>query len=228
MLQRLVLRVRFLQKPQTRHTMVLPPSSIPYLPRSYPPMLPYPHCSHARTLERHLLLNLRNGQSRVETLRTSPRTIQNSMAAIQTHAIIQCRLPLLLFLISRVSQPPIALQQHRRPKVFLAVPPVGRAGGRAAGTENALVQPVQLLALLFRLQVFFSVRCWRRVLQVRLDRLVLLVELREVRHDVLYDVGVGEWVDFRFLLCVCWNAAYPSLSAPVHSIPFQRLPRARG
>lgn len=32
-------------------------------------------------------------------------------------------------------------------------------------------------------------------LEVRLDRLVLLVELSHVGHKVLYDVGVGERVD---------------------------------
>jgi len=46
------------------------------------------------------------------------------------------------------------------------------------------------------------------VLEVRLDRFVLLVELCEVRHDVFYDVGVGERVDFRFFRCVGWDAAF--------------------
>ena len=49
------------------------------------------------------------------------------------------------------------------------------------------------------------------MLEVGLDGLVLLVELREVRDDVFYDVGVGERVDLRFLLGVGWDAAYGSL-----------------
>ena len=45
------------------------------------------------------------------------------------------------------------------------------------------------------------------MLQVRLDGFVLLVELCEVGDDVFYDVGVGQRVDFRFLLCVGGDAA---------------------
>lgn len=72
-------------------------------------------------------------------------------------------------------------------EVLVLVPPVARAGGRAARTEDALVQAVELLAVLRALEVL-PVR-WRVViLQPRLDGLVLLVELREVGHEVLHDV----------------------------------------
>jgi len=70
-------------------------------------------------LESHLLLNLRNRQPGIQSLRTSPRTIQNSMAPIQTHTIIQRRLPLLLLLIPAIRQPPITLQQYRRSQILL-------------------------------------------------------------------------------------------------------------
>jgi len=44
------------------------------------------------------------------------------------------------------------------------------------------------------------------VLEIWLDRLVLLVEEREIRHDILDDVSVGEGVDLRFLLGICWDS----------------------
>lgn len=72
-----------------------------------------------RNLKSHLLLDLRNRQTRVQALRTSPRAVQNSMTPVQTHAIIQRRLSLLLLLISAIRQPSITLQQHRRAEVFL-------------------------------------------------------------------------------------------------------------
>ena len=37
---------------------------------------------------------------------------------------------------------PVGLQQDSGPKVFVLIPPVAGAAGAAAGTQNALVQPV--------------------------------------------------------------------------------------
>ena len=58
------------------------------------------------------------------------------------------------------------------------------ADQRRGQTRHA---PVKLLAVLLRLQELAAL--WRVVvLEVGLDRLVLLVELRQVRHEVLDDV----------------------------------------
>ncbi len=48
---------------------------------------------------------------------------------------------------------PVGRQQHSRPQVLVAVPPVGGAGRGAAGAQDALVQPVQLGARLLALVV---------------------------------------------------------------------------
>jgi hypothetical protein len=93
-------------------------------------------------LKSHLLLNLRNRQPRIQALRTSPRTVQDSMTPIQTHTIIQRRLPLLLLLIPAIRKPPITLQQHRGSQILLTIPPIRRARGRATGAENAFVEAV--------------------------------------------------------------------------------------
>jgi hypothetical protein len=113
------------------------------------------------------------------------------MAPVQTHTVIQGRLPLFLLLIPGIGEPTITLQQHGGAKVLLGIPPVARAGGRAAGAEDAFVQAVELLPFFLRLQVFLAVGCGRAVLQVGLDGFVLFVELGQVRDDVLDDVGVG-------------------------------------
>ena len=51
--------------------------------------------------------------------------------------------------------------------------------------------------------------CWGVALQVRLDRLVLLVELGEVGHQVLDDVGVRERVDLHLGAVLGGDAACP-------------------
>ena len=45
------------------------------------------------------------------------------------------------------------------------------------------------------------------MLKIGLDGFVLLVELGQVGDDVFDDVGVGQRVDFGFLLGVGWDAA---------------------
>lgn len=69
------------------------------------------------------------------------------MAAIQAHAIIEHRLPLLLVLISAIGEPAIGLKKHSRAEILLAVPPVRWARSGAAGAEDAFVEAVQLLAV---------------------------------------------------------------------------------
>lgn len=129
------------------------------------------------------------------------------MASVQRHAVVQCILPRRRPLVTGVRDPPVALQQHGRAEVLLAVPPVGWAGGGAAGAEDALVQAVELAAVGLGLAVLAAV--WGRgvALEIGLDGLVLLVELGEVGHEVLDDVGVRERVDAGLLGGLCWDAA---------------------
>ena len=49
-----------------------------------------------------LLLDLRNGQCRVQSLRASPRAVENGVATVHTHAVVQSGLALSLLLITRV------------------------------------------------------------------------------------------------------------------------------
>ena len=147
------------------------------------------------------------------------------MASVQAHGVVQRHLALALLLVSRIHQPAVRLQEDGRPQVLLRIPPVGRARRRAARAEDALVETVELLAVRLALSVFLalgvvlaespssSAGVWwagvapageayigsRRVpLQIRLDGLVLFVEERQVRHEILDDVGVRKGVDLDF------------------------------
>lgn len=62
------------------------------------------------------------------------------------------------------------------------------------------------------------------MLQVWLDRFVLLVELGEIRNDVLHDVGVGERVDLRFLRGVGWDTAFSTASLAFAPQPLSASP----
>lgn len=56
---------------------------------------------------------------------------------------------------------PVGRQQHRGAQVLVRVPPVGWAGGGAAGAEDALVQAIQLGAVLLGLQELLAVAAGR-------------------------------------------------------------------
>ena len=172
----------------------------------HPRTIPTPSPSYPSS-KSHSLLNLRNRLPRIQPLRTRPTTIQNSMAPIQTHTIIQHSFPLLLVFIPAIRQPPITLQQHRGAEILFGVPPVGRAGGGAAGAQNAFIESVELFAVGGRLTVFAAVRGGRATLEEGFDGFVLFVELGEVGDEVFDDVGVGERVDAGLVGGVGWDAA---------------------
>lgn len=106
----------------------------------------------------HHLLNLCNSTGRVQTLRASPRAVENSVATVHAHAVIQRVLTLGGLLITGIGQPAVGLEEDGGTEVLLAVPPVRGTGGRAAGAENAFVQTVELLALLGALAVLKTLR----------------------------------------------------------------------
>ena len=65
-----------------------------------------------------------------------------------------------------------------------------RYGGEVSGGESGHA-PVELLPVLLRLQELPV--CWRVVvLEVGLDRLILFVELGEVRDEVLDNIHYGQ------------------------------------
>ena len=128
------------------------------------------------------MLQLVDRSTRIQILGASMRAVHNRMAAIQLVRIVQTLQSLLRHLITGIGDPSVRLLQNRRTQVLISVPPVRRARRRAAGAENALVQTVQKQTVLVRLQILhLVVRAHRRfLLQPRLDRRVLLVEVRQI------------------------------------------------
>lgn len=76
------------------------------------------------------------------------------MASVQAHAVVESVLALGLLLVSRVGDPAVRLEEDGRAEVLFLVPPVRGAGSGAAGAENALIETVELLAVLLGLTVF--------------------------------------------------------------------------
>ena len=87
------------------------------------------------------------------------------------------------------------------PEIALAVPPVGRARGRAAEAQDALPQAVELGALLGRLQALARRRLGGG-LDPRLDRGELGVGHGEVGHQVAHHRHVRQRVDLDVALHV--------------------------
>ena len=127
------------------------------------------------------------------------------MAAIKPERVLEIIEAVACRLIPAVVHPAVGLQQDRRTKIPVRIPPVAGAGRRAAGAKDALVEAIQLLAILPRLLPLG--RRHRRVgLQPRLDRPQLGVEVRHVGNQVLDDGHVRQWIDFDRALHVIHRA----------------------
>ena len=59
--------------------------------------------------------------------------------------------------VYRTEALPVSLQQHGRAQVLVLIPPVGWAGGGAAGAEDALVQAIDLVPVRLALVVLCAV-----------------------------------------------------------------------
>src|SRR6185437_6645009 len=139
-------------------------------------------------------LDLRDGLARIQTLGAGSRAVENRVTTIQPKRILQCVEAVPSGLIAAVRQPTPSLQQCCRPQKALPIPPVARTSGRAAEAQDALVVPIELLAILDRLNPFALGR-WRWCFQPRLDGSVLRQHVGEVGHEILDHVEVRKWID---------------------------------
>lgn len=78
------------------------------------------------------------------------------MAAVEGHVVVEGGAALGGALVARVGEPAVGLEEDGGAEVLLGVPPVRGARGGAAGAEDALVEAVELVALLDRLAVFLA------------------------------------------------------------------------
>ena len=93
------------------------------------------------------LLGLGDRLRRVEPLGADVGAVHDRVAAIEPERVLELVEPFAGRLVAAVGEPAIGLEQHRRPEELVAVPPIARAAGRAAGAQDALVQAVELLAV---------------------------------------------------------------------------------
>ena len=98
------------------------------------------------------------------------RAVHDRVAAIEPERILELVEPLAGGLVARVDDPAIGRSSAAGPEVAVAVPPVARAGRRAARAQDARRRPVDLLLVFLRLQALAIRRRRRARLQPRLDR----------------------------------------------------------
>lgn len=90
----------FLHRGQTVNSQ--PPQNAVTLKKHPTPLLPDQH-----RLESQLLLDLRNGQTRVQSLRARPRAVEDGVAAVHAHRVVERGLALHLLLVAGVGEPSV-------------------------------------------------------------------------------------------------------------------------
>src|SRR6266567_3077613 len=134
----------------------------------------------------HLQLQLGNRLGRIEALRAGLGAVHDGVAAVEPERVLEIVEAFAGGLVARILDPACRLQQRGGAEETLAVPPIARARGRAAGAQNAFVEAVELFAVLVALPPFL-LRRRRRGLQPRLDRGILRIEIGEIGDEIFYD-----------------------------------------
>src|SRR5882724_6177032 len=116
------------------------------------------------------------------------------MAAIEAEWVLEAVEPLAGALVATVGKPAVGLQQDRRAEIFVLVPPVARARGRAAEAQDALPLPIEFGTIFGRLAAL-AVRRRLVRLQPRLDQLVLRKQSGQIGDKVFQDRQVRQWRD---------------------------------
>src|SRR6516165_2937 len=92
----------------------------------------------------HHSLGTSDRAGRVEPLRARAGAVHDRVAAVEPERIFQPIKALAGVLIAAVGEPAVGLQQDRRAKIAVLVPPVTRTRGRAAEAQDALPKAVEL------------------------------------------------------------------------------------
>lgn len=148
----------------------------------------------------NLLLDLGNSLTGVKVLGTGVGTVHDSLTLVELVGIIKGGKTLSSSGITRVSNPTVSLHEHSRSQVLLSLPPITRARSGTAEAENTLVHTIELLTVLLGLKVLHSIGSDGIRDQPRLNRLVLLIDLGEVRDEIFDNIHVREGVDFDRLI----------------------------
>src|SRR5216684_8284037 len=93
---------------------------------------------------RHHSLRIGDRLCRVEALRAGVGAVHDRVAAIEAERVVEPIESLAGVLIAAVGEPTVGLQQDRWAEILVLVPPVARAGCRAAEAQDALPRAVEL------------------------------------------------------------------------------------
>src|SRR3546814_19251100 len=113
-------------------------------------------------------------------LRAGPGAVHDGVAAVEPEGILELVEPLAGRLVAAVGDPAVSAQQDGGAQVAVAVPPVARAGGRAAEAHDAFPQAGEPGAL-FGDQKALVLRRRRLRLPPGLDESVLRVDHTRLR-----------------------------------------------
>src|SRR6516225_4010991 len=92
----------------------------------------------------HHPLDLGDGLGRIEALRAGLGAVHDGVAAVEAERVLEIVEALPGRLVAAVLEPAVGLKQRGGSEEALAVPPIARAGGRAARAQDTLVEAVEL------------------------------------------------------------------------------------
>jgi len=90
------------------------------------------------------LLDLGDGSAGVEALGAGLGAVHDGVTSVDTEGISEPVQSLCLLSISAVNDPSVGLHQNSWTQISISIPPVAGTGSATAGTEDTLVQSVQL------------------------------------------------------------------------------------
>src|ERR1700675_476000 len=96
----------------------------------------------------HLALQRGDRRGGVEPFGAGLGAVEDGVAAIEPEGVFQLVEAFAGALVAAVLDPALGLEQDGGAQIAVAVPPVRGAGSRAAGAQDALVEAVELLAIL--------------------------------------------------------------------------------
>jgi len=149
------------------------------------------------------LLDLSDSSARVETLGAGLGAVHDGVTSVDTEGVSEPVQSLCLLSISTVNDPSVGLHQNSWTQISVSIPPVAGAGSATAGTEDTLVQSVQLGSVSHTLEdLLVSVLHALLVLSLQpgLDTPVLFIEVVHIRNQVLDNVHVRQRINLGSLV----------------------------
>ena len=128
--------------------------------------------------------------------------VHNGMTTIQLVSIVQTLQTLLCHLITGICNPTIGLLENGRTQVLVRMPPIGRTGCKATGTQNTFIQTIQKQTILVRLKILHLVIGIHLCLLLKpgLNRGILLIEVGHVSNQILDHIHVRKRTNRRHLV----------------------------